>query len=110
MKKSYTKTKWVDGKTPINAQNLNKLEEAVKYLYDTAIESSFIQEGQGIKISSTGKISVDDGVLQSESVKGIEVITDISAATKRGIIYLLLNQQTLKLDRIILNGVTIVRI
>ena len=27
---SYTPTKWVDGETPVNAQNLNKLENAVK--------------------------------------------------------------------------------
>lgn len=27
---SYTPTKWVDGVTPVNATNLNKLENAVK--------------------------------------------------------------------------------
>lgn len=35
---SYTPTTWVDGETPVNAQNLNKLERAVKVNSD-AVES-----------------------------------------------------------------------
>jgi hypothetical protein len=34
---SYIPTNWVDGQTPVNAENLNKLEQAV-LANDTAIE------------------------------------------------------------------------
>ena len=36
MKNSYSKTKWVDNKTPVNAQNLNKIKEAIGDIYTNA--------------------------------------------------------------------------
>ena len=35
---SYTPTNWIDGTTPVNAENLNKLEQAVQ-ANDTAIDA-----------------------------------------------------------------------
>ena len=34
----YTKTNWVDNKTPVNAENMNKIEIALE-THDTALES-----------------------------------------------------------------------
>ena len=107
MKKTYNKTKWIDKRTPVNAQNLNKLEEAVKYLYDTALEEGFIKQGEGIKISEDGTISVDSPVMQSESLSGIEFITDEEEGTINGKLYFVIDSNTSKLLKIKLNGLTI---
>ena len=46
---SYTPTTWVDGETPVNAENLNKLEQGVADLH-TAMED--IPVGSGIHIGA----------------------------------------------------------
>lgn len=36
---SYNPTTWVDGETPINASNLNKLEQGLKEVSEQAIDT-----------------------------------------------------------------------
>lgn len=109
MKSTYNKTRWVDGKTPVNANNMNKLESAIKELYDGALEVGMIQAGDGIKVSTTDginlKISVGDEIMKSSSIQGIEVITELPGTLERNKLYLLLRDGSL--DSIILNEVTI---
>lgn len=62
---SYTKTNWVDGTTVINAQNLNKIEDALE-ANDTAIQNKFDKpeeagtEGQILAIDASGNIVFTD--------------------------------------------------
>ena len=39
MNKSNKVTKWVDDKTPINAQNLNNIESGLKNLYENGLSA-----------------------------------------------------------------------
>lgn len=40
---SYTPTTWVDGVTPVNAQNMNKIEEGIRQLDANKLETSALQ-------------------------------------------------------------------
>lgn len=61
MKDVYEKTNWVDGKTTLNADNFNKIENALEDLYDTSIGVSQLKgvnpisveiaENQNIEVS-----------------------------------------------------------
>ena len=57
MKTTYNKTQWVDNNTPINAENLNKIENGISGLYSNALGLSELIEGDGIEIKNT-----DNGV------------------------------------------------
>ena len=60
--KTYLKTKWVDGETPVNAANLNKLENAVQELSETAISPSDldVKENGGLKKTlNDGKVILE---------------------------------------------------
>ena len=76
MKNSYSKTKWVDNKTPVNAQNLNKIEDAIGDIYTNALDYDDLVPGEGIEMNVTdeGKkeISTSPGVMFSDSCTGIE--------------------------------------
>ena len=39
---SYNPTTWVDGETPINASNLNKLEQGLKEVSEQAIDTDAV--------------------------------------------------------------------
>lgn len=55
----YKKTFWVDGETPVNAQNMNKIEDAIQELADTSLKCSNLEAGEGISISSScGKVTI----------------------------------------------------
>lgn len=56
---TYKKTKWVDNETPVNAANLNKIENAIQNITETAISPSDFIEGEGIQINtSCGKVEI----------------------------------------------------
>ena len=59
MKSTYTKTAWVDNKTPINAQRLNNIENGISTLFTNALSASDII-GDGIKVETT-----EDGLMIS---------------------------------------------
>ena len=86
MKERYTKTKWVDGKTCVNAANLNKIESGIENLYHNAIGESQLQEGDGISLSKdpmTGNITVgikeENNFINSSAVGRIEVVNSMPA-------------------------------
>ena len=122
MKNNYIKTTWIDNKTPVNAANLNKIENAISDLYTNAISPSEILEGDGIRIADATsssdcygntkkgiQISVSDKIMQSESCKGIDVVTDASSILQfeKDRLYFFLNPETKSLVKIMINGVTI---
>lgn len=53
MRTRYNKTIWEDNKTPVNAENLNNIENGIDNLYSNAISVSELIEGSGIKITDT---------------------------------------------------------
>ena len=123
MKNNYIKTTWIDNKTPVNAANLNKIESALYDIYTNALSTSEILEGDGIHISDSScstdcygnggskgiQISVSDRVMQSDSCRGIDIVTDQSSILQfeKDRLYLFLNPETKSLVKIMINGVTI---
>lgn len=120
MKATYIKTKWIDNKTPVNAANLNKIEDSLSYLYNNAIGLTDIVEGKGIKVSIDSdkkeiQIGVNSDVMNSSNINGLEYVFDSGNCTcachgsdyKKGILYLVLNKDTKKLVYIAFNGVKI---
>ena len=53
MKTTYNKTQWVDNSTPVNAENLNNIENGISGLYSNALGLSELIEGDGIEIKNT---------------------------------------------------------
>ena len=52
MKTAYNKTRWVDNSTPVNAENLNNIENGISGLYSNALGLSELIEGNGIEIKN----------------------------------------------------------
>ena len=58
----YTKTNWVDNETPVNAQNMNKIEVALE-THDTTLESKLEKpeadgtQGQILSLGADGKLT-----------------------------------------------------
>ena len=121
MKNNYIKTTWIDNKTPVNAANLNKIENAISDLYSNAVSASEIIEGDGIRINEATcnpdcsgltkgiQISVSDKVMQSDNCVGVDIITDQSSILQfeKDRLYFILNPETRKLVKVVINGVTI---
>lgn len=61
----YTKTNWVDYETPVNAQNMNKIEAALE-THDTALEGKLEKpeadgtQGQILSLGADGKLTYID--------------------------------------------------
>jgi hypothetical protein len=56
----YNKTNWVDNETPVNAENMNKIETALENLYNLAVSPSDFSTNSQIKPTITdGNISLD---------------------------------------------------
>lgn len=111
MKNVYIKTSWIDNKTPINAANMNKIENAISDLYINALSPSEIVEGEGINISQTKdkklEFSVAENILRSDSCSGIEVSQGHPSVMDQGKLYFILDPDTKKLAKIMINGVAI---
>lgn len=50
MRNTYDKTIWEDNKTPVNAENLNKIENALDELYSGSVGISQLKKGKGVDI------------------------------------------------------------
>ena len=61
----YTKTNWVDNKTPVNAENMNKIETALE-THENAIEDKLDKpeiegsQGQILSLGADGKLTYID--------------------------------------------------
>ena len=81
-KKIYNRTFWVDHETPVNAENLNKIEKGIQELSEVSLRpSDFIQkEGSPISVDiNCGKLyfDLDSTVVRGdESVKRLRVIRE----------------------------------
>lgn len=69
----YKKTFWVDGETPVNAQNMNKIEDAIQELAKLSICPSDLvkaaENASGIKIStSCGDLIISVEPIQSSAI------------------------------------------
>ena len=106
MVKNYNKTVWKDNVTPVNATNLNKIENAIGDLYESALGAANISAGDGVDVNvmTNGgvEIKVNESVQRSSTVKGIEYIEDSeSNAYEEGTLYFVLDPETNKLKKII---------
>ena len=111
MRNIYIKTTWVDNKTPVNAANLNKIENAILDLYQNALSVSDFSEGEGIKLDITNdkklQVSVSNGVLTSSSCCGFEILEMEPVEMKNSVLYFILDQDSKKLKKILINNIVI---
>ena len=105
MKERYTKTKWVDGKTCVNAANLNKIESGIENLYRNAVGESQLQEGDGISLNKdpmTGNITIgikaENDLVSSSAVGRIEVVESMPAEPDPMCMYFVKDLDTGKFD------------
>ena len=105
MKERYTKTKWVDGKTCVNAANLNKIESGIENLYRNAVGESQLQEGDGISLNKdpmTGNITIgiktENDLVNSSAVGRIEVVNSMPAEPDPSCMYFVKDLDTGKFD------------
>lgn len=105
MKERYTKTKWVDGKTCVNAANLNKIESGIENLYRNAVGESQLQEGDGISLNKdpmTGNITIgikaENDLVSSSAVGRIEVVESMPANPDPNCMYFVKDLDTGKFD------------
>lgn len=103
MKTSYTKTTWTDGKTPITAARLNKIENALSTLMSGALEKDQFEEGDNVEITKTDEGNLKFGVTGSL----ISAVTEVPTTEEEGRIYFILDSNTGLLKEIRLNGVSI---
>ena len=69
MKIKYDKTTWVDNETPVNATNMNKIENALETLYNLSLSPSDFNTNSQIKptINDEGYITLSfDGFVLKE--------------------------------------------
>ena len=90
---------------------MNKIENAISDLYINALSPSEIVEGEGINISQTKdkklEFSVAENILRSDSCSGIEVSQGHPSVMDQGKLYFILDPDTKKLAKIMINGVAI---
>ena len=112
MKNKYTKTNWVDGKTPVNSVNLGKIENALEDLYTNAPGKSQITgDGSTIetKISDSGDVKIsliDKNIQKSHSCTGLEV-SDSDENLDPDKVSLVLDPETKELRSIYFKGIKI---
>ena len=113
MKERYTKTKWVDGKTCVNAANLNKIESGIENLYRNAVGESQLQEGDGISLNKdpmTGNITIgikaENDLVSSSAVERIEVVESMPAEPDPNCMYFVKDLDTGKFD-LVFSGINL---
>ena len=107
MKSIYLKTSWIDNRTPVNAANLNNIERGIESLFKNAISVSELLPGDGIDITvgnDGSAFSVDNTVMRSGTISGIEYVTGELASYEEGRLYYVLSEETGKLVKIVLNN------
>lgn len=69
MRIKYDKTTWVDNETPVNANNLNKIENALETLYNLSLSPSDFNTNSQIKPTvNDGEITLSfDGFVLRET-------------------------------------------
>lgn len=102
MKERYNKTNWVDNKTPVNAENLNNIENGLENIYNNTLSPSEFLEGPGINLgySRSGlKISLSFREVETAPVsKNSEGMTgDYYIDNDLGFIYFYINGSWIKL-------------
>lgn len=110
MKSIYVKTKWVDNKTPVNASNLNKIEDAIYNLNASSVSYSDIVGGDNIDVSTDNNKNVTistKNVISSTTCNGIEFISEDIEEYEEGKMYLVLESSTNKLKKIVFNKIVI---
>lgn len=58
---SYTPTKWVDGTTPVNAQNMNKIEEGIRQLDTNKLDADKLPEAVNDALAQAKASGAFDG-------------------------------------------------
>ena len=68
MKIKYDKTTWVDNETPVNASNMNKIENALETLYNLSLSPSDFNTNSQIKPTvNDGEITLSfNGIVLKE--------------------------------------------
>lgn len=72
---NYKKTSWIDGETPVNAENLNKIEKGIEAVSKQALSLSDLTSNSEIKIDGTelaeGKMGIKFSIDFSEMAKSL---------------------------------------
>ena len=90
--KAYKKTIWVDGETPINASNLNKIETALGTLSETALTLESLESADD-KITITSKdgkvqFGLAGSTLMTDSISSFNVVDARPTVTEKNGVYL----------------------
>ena len=75
----YVKTNWVDDVTPVNACNLNKIENAISKLSQEQLGASNIYGSENIEVNVVGnqvRINCPD-VVKSEVIREMRIVLEI---------------------------------
>lgn len=81
---SYTPTTWVDGKTPVNAQNMNKIEEGIRQLDTNKLDADALQGAVDSALSqakASGAFKGDKGDTGTTPKLSIGTVTTLSAGS-----------------------------
>lgn len=96
--KRYIKTEWIDDRTPVNAKNLNKIEDALETLSIDSLDISKIQGVNGIKV-----VTKDDGGVEISG--NIQVVPEVEGQSyDTGKVYFVLDPGTQKVKGLVVAG------
>ena len=96
--KRYIKTEWIDNKTPVNAKNLNKIENAIETLYLDSLDVSKIRGVNGIKV-----VTKDNGEVEISG--NIQVVPEVEGQSyDTGKVYFVLDPGTQKVKGLVVAG------
>ena len=90
--KTYKKTIWVDGETPINASNLNKIETALSTLSETALTMESLESSDN-KITITSKdgkvqFGLAGSTLMTDTISSFNVVDERPTVMEKNGVYL----------------------
>ena len=96
--KRYIKTEWIDNRTPVNAKNLNKIEDALETLSIDSLDISKIQGVNGIKV-----VTKDDGGVEISG--NIQVVPEVEGQSyDTGKVYFVLDPSSQKVKGLVVAG------
>lgn len=85
-KKSYERVNWQNGVTPLNASNLNKMDEGIDYIDDKVDELKEIILEKSLKLDNIqveGSFNSTDYVKKTTTIAGLSLENNINADTLR---------------------------